>query len=103
MGKADVGNVVNKIEDIDSEIEKLTQEKERLTKENTVELLKHDLKTMEEVYKTLKNLKTEKVIGYIEEEVVLESIGLIIDNTVTDLSEMENEEEFIKKQLEENS
>lgn len=94
----EVGTVVNKIEEIDSQIALLTQEKGRITSEYYVELLEHDVETISKVETVLDNLKTEKASELVEEYDVLGTIEEVIERLKAELKEAG----FIKKQAEDN-
>ena len=96
-------NPVTEINKINNEMDSLEGRRKEIASEYHEELLKNDLEILKDVQGRLNNLNTKKAIEYLEEEVILDSIEVVIERTEEALSEKKNEEDYIKRQIYENS
>ena len=72
-------NPVTEINKINNEIDSLEGRRREIASEYHEELLKNDLEILKDVESKLNGLNTKIATKYLEEEVVLDSIELIIE------------------------
>lgn len=73
-------NPITEINKINNKMDSLEDRRKEIASEYHEELLKHDLEIIKDVEGKLNGLNTEIATKYLEEEVVLDSIELIIEN-----------------------
>ena len=93
---------INKINRVNNEIDSLKHEKEEILSKYQLELLQHDLEQVSLAIGILGSLNTEKASELVEEYEVIDVVEDVAERLKEKIADVEKEEGFIQRQLEDN-